>query len=366
MSVKNYANSVATSESGMISILTTMVLMIVISLVVLGFAQISRRNQRESLDRQLSTQAFYAAESGVNDVRQLIEAATNSGNAISDKVSCSDTGTGGFYTTLTTKADLDAANNVRYSCVTVNTAPSVLRYSDVGTTSLIVPMTSASGTPFSAIGLNWQTKQGTSTPTSGCPTAPNNVFTPNASWSCGYGVLRFDLVPTAGNGLTADSLRNATMTVFAVPLSSGGATTIAYPAASPASTSNSNTLVGVKCTNSNCSLQVTGLSQTSYSMRISSVYQDAALQITPTDASGNPLKVSGAQVVIDSTGKAQDVLRRIQVNVPVRNNSNNQLSDFALQTTDSICKRFSVMGGGYFAVNPSPVGPITSTNPLCQ
>jgi len=38
-------------QRGMVAIMITMILMIVISLIVLGFAQISRRNQRQSLDR---------------------------------------------------------------------------------------------------------------------------------------------------------------------------------------------------------------------------------------------------------------------------------------------------------------------------
>jgi Tfp pilus assembly protein PilX len=58
-------------QAGMVAIMVTMILMIVISLIVVGFAQISRRNQRQALDRQLSTQAFYAAETGVNDASDL-------------------------------------------------------------------------------------------------------------------------------------------------------------------------------------------------------------------------------------------------------------------------------------------------------
>lgn len=42
----------------------TIVMMVVISLIVVGFTQVANRNRRQSLDRQLSTQAFYVAESG--------------------------------------------------------------------------------------------------------------------------------------------------------------------------------------------------------------------------------------------------------------------------------------------------------------
>src|SRR3954464_6641054 len=59
-------NAKLNSEAGMASFLIVMILMLVITLIVIGFAQVTRRNSREALDRQLSSQAFYAAESGVN------------------------------------------------------------------------------------------------------------------------------------------------------------------------------------------------------------------------------------------------------------------------------------------------------------
>jgi hypothetical protein len=343
------------SQAGMVSIMTTMVLMIVISLIVLGFAQLSRRNQRETLDRQLSSQAFYAAESGVNDVRELIQGAVAGGTVnIPEKDGCTDTGTGGFYASL--NPDIDTATNVRYTCLLVDPSPEVLRYSDVGTTSLVVPMISASGTNFSEVTIDWQSKISGTNPLTGCPTSTTNAFTPTSSWSCGYGVLRFDLVPVTG-ALTADSLRTSTMTTFAVPFSSGGVSTAPFQA----DTTNNNRR-GVTCTSSSCSLTITGLNRSAYYLRVSSLYRGAAMQISGASAGGANLEISGAQVVIDATGKAQDVLRRVQVHVPLRASSQNQLSDYAIQSTDAICKRFSVMDGFF---DPSVTG-VTSTNRLCQ
>jgi hypothetical protein len=332
-----------------------MVLMLVISLIVLGFAQISRRTQRESLDRQLSSQAFYAAETGVNDARKLIQTALDNGNAVPDKAGCTDTGTGGFYASL--NPTIDAARGVSYSCLLVDPSPKELRYSDIGTTSTVVPMVSGTGANFNTIKLTIQSKL-TGTPTNGCPTSTNNAFKQTADWTCGYGVLRFDLVPTAGNNLNADSLRTGTMTTFAVPFSNGGTATIPFAAG----TGNANNLVGMSCNATNCTLTITGLTQNSYHMRVTSLYQDVAMQVTGTVAGGGAAEISGAQAQIDATGKAQDVLRRIQVNVPMRGDSKNQLSDYAIQSTDSICKRYSVMDGYY----DSGTADVTSSNRLCQ
>jgi hypothetical protein len=344
------------SQHGMVSIMTTMILMIVISLIVLGFAQISRRNQRESLDRQLSTQAFYAAESGVNDARNLIKTAIATGQPVQDKTACGGTGTAGFYASLS--PTIDSTHNVKYSCLLVDPAPKSLRYSDIGTPSTVIPLISSNGVALNKLKLDWQSKASSGSPTTGCPTGVVNIFTPAASWSCGYGVLRFDLVPTAGGSLTSNTLLDNTMTTFAVPFSSGGTASIPFSA----SGANTNNRVGVSCSSSGCSLTITGLTQNNYHLRVSSIYKDAAMQVSATDATNNQLKIAGSQAVIDVTGKAQDVLRRIQVNVPYRTTTKNELSDYAIEMQGSLCKRYSIMSG-FLSVDGTG---ITSSNPLCQ
>src|SRR5487761_1358632 len=69
--MRSFTNN-QSSQAGIASITVTMIMMIVISLIVLSFAQIARREQRQSIDRQLSVQAYYAAESGANIARTAI------------------------------------------------------------------------------------------------------------------------------------------------------------------------------------------------------------------------------------------------------------------------------------------------------
>jgi hypothetical protein len=350
-------------EAGMVAILVTMILMIVISLIVLGFAQISRRNQRQSLDRQLSTQAFYAAETAVNDAADLIKAAVQTGTNPAAKPDCNSSG-GGFYATLTPV--IDATSDVEYSCLIVDPAPTTLVYSDVGTTSTVVPLVASSGT-IASVRLTWQTKDDSLTPATNCPNNRNTLPAAGAWGTCGYGVLRFDLVPTTG-GLTHSSLQSATMTAFVIPLRPGAA---AAATANPMgySTGGANNRLGVVCSNANCTLTINGLSQGQYYMRVSSLYKDVSLQIAATSSTGSAVSLQGAQAVIDATGKAQDVLRRIQVRVPLAGSSSNLLSDFAIQSTDAVCKRFAVMDG-YFQSSANAavpgVGAAHATNPLCQ
>jgi hypothetical protein len=345
----------------MVALMTTLVLMIVISLVVLGFAQIARRNQRESLDRQLSTQAFYAAETGINDARKIIQEGVNAGLTVTDKTACGGTGGAGFYAGLS--PDIDPARNVKYTCLLVDAAPKSLQYSNVGATSTVIPLISNSGANIRRVQLDWQTKLNVTTPLAGCPTTTDN-FVPStaATWTCGFGVMRIDLVPTLGN-LTAAALRDNTMTIFAVPFSSGGVTSINFAA----NTANANNRIGVACDNTDgCSLRIDipgGSAVSSYHMRVSSIYRDNSLVVEGQNATGTALEIRGAQAVIDVTGKAQDVLRRVKVAIPLRTTSKNLRSDYAIEMNGSLCKRYAIMDG---YISNTANGGGSPTNTLCQ
>jgi len=360
-------------EAGMVAIMVTLILMVVISLIVLGFAQISRRNQRQALDRQLSAQAFYAAETGVNDVAKLIRDRQASGEVIPEKTDCGNGGS--FYTEANgINPAISEPDQIAYTCLLVDPTPNSLEYRSIGTTGTIFPVIAESGS-ISSIRLTWSPMPGDDgdpPPTQNCPTSgslsASRAFTAAESWTCGYGLLRFDLVSTAGS-LSMGGLQNALMTTFAVPLRSGGTSTITY------ANSPGNSRVGVACTAASCSLTINlSPAGSMYHMRVLSLYKElATLRVeafSGANAGGNTVSLRDAQILVDSTGKAQDVLRRIQVRLPLNSGPNN-LSDYAIQSTDAICKRFSVMDGRFESSANSAVPGVgddvaSTNNPLCN
>lgn len=70
-----------------------------------------------------------------------------------------------------------------------------------------------------------------------------------------------------------------------------------------------------------------------YLFHVVSIYDQSDISI---QADGGSTKFKNSQAVIDATGKAQDVLRRIQVVYPLQNHVS--LPSDALEATD-ICKR---------------------------
>jgi hypothetical protein len=74
-----------------------------------------------------------------------------------------------------------------------------------------------------------------------------------------------------------------------------------------------------------------------YIARIKSVYNNADLRITATavDNSGVNVEFIGAQIAIDATGRANDVLRRINVHI---GNPDYPIPEAVIQSMDGVCK----------------------------
>ena len=345
--------------------MVTMLLMIVISLIVLGFAQISRSEQRQSLDRQLSTQAFFAAESGVNDARQIVMGELASGQGVPEKDQCSPTTE---YPTTKANPTIDAANNVTYPCLLVTTHLKTLianvPLADGISPSVKLPLEPATSS-INTLHINWApsstpsttdfNKCSTSIPSG--PTASSGYFVPTSSWKCPIGVMRLEIVAT--DSLSGSALANSQKVMFLYPVrSSAGAVNQSYAASNGA-------VIRANCANvtSGCNVNLTGLNGGSkYMVKISAVYASGKVTMTATNGAGNSLEFANAQVQIDATGRAQDVLRRIQVRLPLQDSS--ATPDYAVESGTPICKRFQY--SPYVPVeNANDIVGQDHNNPMC-
>lgn len=324
----------------MVSIVTTIVIMIVLTLITLGFSQAMRREQRQALDRQLSTQAFYAAESGINDAIEMI----NNETLTIDKTECT---TWPIPTTPTSAIDATTS----YTCLLIDQTPSELEYDSISTNnSTIVPVKSAEVAPISSITISWQEEQGNFSSINGCTNFPQTLDMP---------VLRVSITPD--NQLDRTNLINNTFTAFLYPRSGGSAcpsgNSVAYEYGT-GSSQNQGQIVDGQCngtkTPRHCSVTITGVpfgAATNY-IRLKSIYTNSAVTIQAFDYLNKPLTLTGAQAEIDSTGKANDVLRRVKVRVPI--NDGNNYPEYALEAAGAICKRYSVWPGGFSNDDSSP------------
>jgi hypothetical protein len=347
------------SQQGMASIVITMVTMVVISLIVLGFATISRREARQSLDQLQSTQAFYAAESGVEDAREIIKNLVAAGQPVPAKSSCTTNDAG--VTEYPTGAAMTIDTGIEYTCLQVNPAPDDVEFDGIDADSTVIPITASDD--IRELEFSWQPQSPTGTPAS-CPGDIDHEFRPQSgagAWMCGYGVLRVDVVPTSGL-LTRAGLLSSMYGGFFQPVNFATAGTDRYDI-----NTGQAKLVAANCTIASygtCRVNVTNIPNGIRSMmvRISSIYQPSDVKVSALNASGSPLEISGVQAEIDVTGKATDVLRRIKVRVPLVNTSS-LLPGSAITSNGSICKRFSTTDA-YLNI-PSFLDPDAS-NDMCQ
>lgn len=346
---RNTTSKNVRDQQGVVSIMVTLIMMIVITLIVLGFAEVARTEQRNSLDDQLSTEAYYAAESAVNDARAVLDNRVANSLTLYDKPGCGNDANYNFGTGV-----VDPNLNIAYTCLLITVNPTVLQET-IGYNSTVIPII-PSGSAFGKLDLSWGPGGGLPATSAGCLTVgtPSTTFKTKASWGCNYPVVRIDMVPTST--LNRNTWSANTATFFYVPYAGGAYTGNADLAMRGAT-------VPVSCT-SQCTAHIIGMGVSDYYIRVTTIYQsDVSMSIQ----SGNK-GFAGAQAQIDATGRAQDVLRRILVSADLTDANANTSPSAALITNDSVCKRFEA-ADNFFAVPTDTAGMNSGTgvggNPLC-
>lgn len=327
-------------QAGVVSIMVVTMLIIIVSLVVLGLAQISRRETRLSLDTQLSAQAYYAAESGFNEASQAINQMLAAGTTdIPAKDDCSDSNN--YENLKIANSKLNSDGTVRFTCVLIDPTPKELRGS-VGTDSSVFYLKTNTGN-FQTVTIKWTAAKGVDGDAADCP---NSGQPTSSNWgvggTCPFAMLRVDLAnvgfpPT----FSRDDLINNTTSGFFRP-DEGTGTNAAYQ--------QKGFMNNAHCSDGICTAKIEGLSSSNeYYLRLSALYQKADVIITATtDAGGADAEFVDSQVRIDATGKAQDVLKRLVVAKPLTGGSSSGIPGGAIVSGDSICKRFTV-GAGTFS-----------------
>jgi hypothetical protein len=323
------------NETGLVSITVTVILMLVISITVLSFAQVIRREQRQALDNQLNSQAYYAAESGINDLRQYIKDHYATQVPPEKKV-CGPTAE------YPLTGSVDANTKTTYSCLLVTGSPKSLKYDlSPSAPSKVFPI-DATPNSISSVELSW-TPSVANNPLNGCPTTVSTVLPPATSWPCtGYGILRIDMVPV--NALNRAAMMAGTFTAFITPTANAATNaTVSYVGAGLnvyGGSANQEARPAAYCSVTSCKITITNLAaSTGYFARVSTIYRDTTLNVVAKNSLNQELGLTGAQVMLDATGRANDVLRRIQVRVPLVNDGVH--ADYGIQSTDSLCKQFN-------------------------
>lgn len=324
-------------QKGIVSFFVVMIIMVVLTLIVLAFSQLVRREQRQTLDRQLKSQALYAAESGVNDAIDWINDPDNQDDLFTWNDECD--GAGSFIDTAGLTNELDGSGGeTSYSCLLVDPAPDALEYSVPVETSATFRL-QPDGSSINRLEISWRDGGGGTD-----VTCTNSVgsYPGNGNQSCTIGNIRIEIVsfaqalPTPIPPPNRDRLTNDRFIAFAQP---GGTGTVGYASGT---NRGQGVSVGSSCSGGACRATISSVPNITLGyMRVSAIYRDADISVEAFNG-GDLLSMLGAQVEIDATGKASDVLHRIKVNSPISIDGDGPAPEYALQTRVSQCKRFSI------------------------
>lgn len=367
-------HTISNDETGFASIVIALVLILVLALLTVGFAQLARREQQSALDKQLAVQANYAAESGINNAVQDLATPNTDGSGRNfifyddsgatpitnaDPKHCMGPNDGNTYPLSPSAASahnaIDSTKGVTFTCLLVNLTPPTLQSSLSPDTewNQVFSTTAA----LSNLTVNWHTPGSTGLrQASDCSGVNNNIaptctLPPVTSWGGAPAVVQFSLTPLPSTGFSRANLMANDFTVYLYP-TAGANASVNY---STATADKGQFAIGGCDSSGNCSVTIAGILGTTagqyYLLHAFSYYGQAILSTSATDSGGVTEDFTHAQAIIDVTGQAKNVLKRLQAVVPLQCNSNSscvpgntpRLPNFAVQGQD-ICKEFSTYG----------------------
>ena len=337
-------------QSGFVAIIAAAILMIIMTLITIGFTQVMQREQRQALDRHLSSQAFYAAETAINDAYRYVLSKQEANQIVSEKTTCDVSGAE-WNNGLISSGD----TNVSYSCLLIDPTPTALEFNNSITESQskIFPIQPKSGAKIQSITFQWNGTDGTNeikNIAEDCtPPADGSIRDLPSTRLSAVPLLRIDLINIPADGadnITRDKLENGSAHFFLYPQNNCGGTTVSFANLIPPPERDTGRIVDVNCdptANYSCEITINGIAgQNSNRMyaRVRSIYGNANLRVTATDNSPSQFKFVGAQTVVDATGKANDVVRRVKAYLSTTGTY--PTPEYVLQATQGICKDLEI------------------------
>lgn len=333
---------VISDEQGFASMVIGLVLIVVLGLMTIGFAELARHEQQQALNNQLSTQAFYSAETGINDVKKVLADPALATLASTSGTNCLDEGSLSAITGKPTTIG-DPANGFSYTCVKVNLQTSEILFGNVPADQGRSIVTNTNPAGLSSLTFAWK-PDGADIGKTTVRGGAIGTYTAKSAWTS-PAVIQLSITPL-GAGYNRNALVNNTYTVYLYPDNSGATATYSAGGIQTASgrcKTSAPIVAGYECST------VIGLGGTSgpYLIHFLNLYSESSVQINGNNGAAT---FSGGQAMIDVTGKAKNVLKRLQVRVPVQNGGSD-LSNYAIEAQD-ICKRMTTQPTGTDFWNP--------------
>lgn len=363
-------------QRGIVSIIVVSILTITLALIAIGFSKLADRELTQASDRELSNQAYYAAQSGISDAIAYL-----SSPGATSFPGCAPPAAARTY------FQPNLANGAEYSCISVNNTPQVLTASGLAPNNPQVLL--VSGSNLRDLYISWENAQISKAAATGLNPTYGNLPREDTLAGGETGLLRVGIyrVPAGDHSDTNAGLAAHTAVYYLYPNWSGGspsAGAITYaenyslangPGGSDGSFVHGNCSLTPKTPPSNpqqaatyfCNSEIKGLDPAStYYLYLTSQYATLNVNVTGDDGGSptpSPVTFSNSQAVIDVTGQGSDVIQRVRAHVNLA--SPFDVPAYAVQSMETLCKDFTVTLG----TSPNQYGaatPLDSANdPAC-
>lgn len=373
------------SQSGFVAIFTVIFFIILTSVLTLGFIRIMIDERRQSTDNDLTASALNAAETGVEDgKRLLLYCENNPTESACDTALTQDKcpgvfGDAGMAALLGVNQESDKSIRVtstadheqHYTCLLIKKLTDDYKGTLQANQSDIVPLKATN--KFDTIEIAWHLIAEEGSPV-GYPAIGSLHNT--GDWASGQypAYMRAQYIEHDSGNINLTDLDEASRHVFLAPASGATAlTSVGLNAVDPRPAGNlspgaraKNQAVPVQCVPAGsvtqtyaCTIRielgadVDPSSVTSY-LRIVPLYGATNFRVKLYDGPV-PINFDGVQPVIDSTGRSNDVYRRVQARV--RMDGAAFYPQFALESGKDLCKDMLVTTSAVSYVDNCYTGP---------
>jgi hypothetical protein len=349
-----------------------------LTIVTIGFIKLMIMDQRQSSNNDLSQSAYDAALAGVEDAKRVVRAA-QTGNiqaagVLSGPINCNMVAASGVVggsssgeTIIKTGTDAGKKFDQAYTCVKITMKSQDFIYKSIEEKSQIVPLR-ATGS-FNKISIEWYRRDDESN-LNGANAANTEISTSGdlpakSNWNANSPQLMRVQLINPGSTFNLAALDSTGVTSFLRPnvlrsdVASQNGTAVSgkisdHPRSTDGNEHNNGTSV-VSCSKTfkfsgeySCKAvidvdEIPAGSETAF-LRLLPIYKGGSVKISLQKTDGTIVNFDGVQPIVDSTGRASDLFRRVEARLQIGDDF--AYPNNAVELKNSLCKDFSVSGGG--------------------
>jgi len=340
---------------GAASLITVIFVSIILSILVLGFVRVALDETRQSTDDDLTTRAFYAAESGIEDAKRALKQYASNPSALNHDSCAPPVGYTGL---LSVVEDFDVA----YSCMLIELTPTSYEATITPGQVKQIELEPEPGSSFDTILVKWHINASNpdgdgdtpplrGTAVSGVSEVPKDQLPDVDNWYQGPQTSTYPAMLRANlfsypNGSFVNADTDNSAVAFLNPTGNQNDGTITH--VNGQATGINYGLHEADCDNSVllneyvCSQVFDGFSTNTnnYVMRIQGIYAPTHVKVTMLDGglNGTAVGFNKAQVIVDVTGRAGDVFRRVEARLDLEDLFSTLVPEYAILSADDICK----------------------------